>query len=184
MDIIYLKHLTVDTVIGVWEWERRIRQTLILDLELGLDTRQAGETDDLQYTVDYKAVTDRVRDYARDSQFKLIEALGENITRILLAEFPVHWVRLQINKQGVVDLDVTLSDGSSLGIDLHDADTLGTVIEQINAAYSMGASRWQVFLRLRVPSALPYFFSGLRISAGLEDLDDLLADIEQALDVA
>ncbi len=102
MDIIYLKHLTVDTVIGVWEWERRIRQTLILDLELGLDTRQAGETDDLQYTVDYKAVTDRVRDYARDSQFKLIEALGENITRILLAEFPVHWVRLQINKQGVV----------------------------------------------------------------------------------
>ena len=102
MDIIYLQHLTVDTVIGVWEWERRIRQTLIFDLELGLDTRQAGETDELQYTVDYKAVTDRVRDFARDSQFKLIEALAENITRILLAEFPVQWVRLKINKQGVV----------------------------------------------------------------------------------
>ena len=102
MDIIYLQHLSVDTVIGVWEWERRIRQTLILDLELGLDTRQAGATDDLQYTVDYKAVTDRVRDFARVSEFKLIEALAENITRILLAEFPLRWVRLKINKQGVV----------------------------------------------------------------------------------
>ena len=102
MDIIYLQHLSVDTVIGVWEWERRIRQTLILDLELGLDTRQAGETDDLQYTADYKAVTDRVRDFASASDFKLIEALAENIARILLAEFPVRWVRLKINKQGVV----------------------------------------------------------------------------------
>jgi dihydroneopterin aldolase len=89
---------------------------LIFDLELGLDTRQAGETDCLQYTVDYKAVTDRVRDFARDSQFKLIEALAENITRILLAEFPVRWVRLKINKQGVVrhvrDVCVIIERGS------------------------------------------------------------------------
>ncbi len=102
MDIIYLQHLSVETVIGVWEWERRIRQTLILDIELGLDTRQAGESDDLQFTVDYKAVTDRVRDFVSVSEFKLIEALAENIARILLAEFPVRWVRLKINKRGVL----------------------------------------------------------------------------------
>ena len=59
MDIVYLRHLTVDTVIGVWEWERRIRQTLIMDLELGVDTVAAAASDDLTYTVDYKAVSDR-----------------------------------------------------------------------------------------------------------------------------
>ncbi len=115
MDIIFLHHLTVDTVIGVWEWERRIRQTLILDLDLGVDTRRAGETDDLAYTVDYKAVTDRVREFARAADFKLIEALAEHIAGIVLKEFPVRWVRVRINKQGIVrhvrDLGVIIERG-------------------------------------------------------------------------
>ena len=116
MDIIFLHHLTVDTVIGVWEWERRIRQTLILDLDLGVDTARAGDTDDLSFTVDYKAVTDRVRDFCRDANFKLIEALAEHIARIVLGEFPVRWVRIKINKQGIVrhvrDLGVIIERGA------------------------------------------------------------------------
>src|SRR5262249_45491874 len=95
MDIIYLQHLTGDTVIGVWDWERRIRQTLIMDLELGVDTARAGASDDLTATVDYKAVTDRVTSFTAASGFKLIEALAENIARIVLSEFPVQWIKVR-----------------------------------------------------------------------------------------
>jgi dihydroneopterin aldolase len=102
MDIIYLHDLTVDTVIGLWDWERRIRQTLIIDLQLGVDAGAAGASDDIGHTVDYKAVSDRVIAYTAASEFKLIEALAENIARILLSEFAVKWARVRINKQGVV----------------------------------------------------------------------------------
>ena len=115
MDIVYLRHLTVDTVIGVWEWERRIRQTLIMDLELGVDTVAAAASDDLTYTVDYKAVSDRIMEFTAASEFKLIEALAENIARILQSEFKVQWLRLRVNKQGVVrhvrDVGVVIERG-------------------------------------------------------------------------
>lgn len=102
MDIVYLKHLTVDTVIGVWDWERRIRQTLIMDLDLGVDTSAAGATDDLVHTVDYQAVADRISTYTEESRFQLVEALAENIARIVLEEFAVKWLRLRVTKQGVL----------------------------------------------------------------------------------
>lgn len=102
MDIIFLRELRVDTVIGVWEWERRIRQTLVLDIELGTDTRAAGDTDDLAHTVDYKAVSDRIMAFCRDSDFQLIEALGEGICTLVLKEFKLPWMRLKMTKQGVV----------------------------------------------------------------------------------
>lgn len=102
MDIIYLHNLRVDTVIGVWEWERRIRQTLIMDIELGVDIARAGVSDAIEYTVDYQAVTDRIVAFTAASQFKLIEALAENIAQIVLAEFEVSWIRVRVNKQGVV----------------------------------------------------------------------------------
>ena len=115
MDIVYLNHLTVDTVIGVWDWERRIRQTLIMDLELGVDASAAGASDDLTDTVDYQAVTDRVIAFTASSEFKLIEALAEHIGRIVLSEFKVQWLRLRINKQGVVrhvrDVGVVIERG-------------------------------------------------------------------------
>ena len=102
MDIIYLNQLRIDTVIGVWEWERKIRQTLIMDIQLGTDIAAAGASDDINDTVDYKAVSDRVMAFTRESNFALIEALAEGITRIVLDEFDVKWIRLSINKQGVV----------------------------------------------------------------------------------
>jgi len=102
MDIIYLHHLTVDTVIGLWDWERQIRQTLVIDLELGVNTGAAGANDDIAHTVDYKAVSDRVIAHTTASEFKLIEALAESIARILLSEFAIEWTRVRINKQGVV----------------------------------------------------------------------------------
>ena len=103
MDIIYINDLRVNTVIGVWEWERRIRQTLVMHLEMGVDISFAGESDDLSKTVDYKAVSDRVMNFTRKSEFKLVEALAEKISEIVLKEFGVRWLRLTISKQGVLE---------------------------------------------------------------------------------
>jgi dihydroneopterin aldolase len=102
MDIVFLDELRVDTVIGVWEWERRVTQTLLLDLELGTDMHCAGRSDDLRDTVDYQAVRDRIVEVTRESRFELIEALGERLTSMLLEDFAVAWVRLRIRKLGVL----------------------------------------------------------------------------------
>jgi len=99
---IYLHNLRVDTVIGVWEWERRIRQTLILDLDIGTNFRQAGHSDDIADTIDYKAVCDRVTSYTQGAECRLIEALGDRLARILFDEFAISWLRLRILKQGVL----------------------------------------------------------------------------------
>lgn len=93
----------MDTVIGVWEWERRIRQTLVMHFEMGVDTSFAGESDDLSNTVDYKAVSDRVMDFTSKSEFNLVEALAEKISEIVLKEFGVRWLKLTISKHGVLD---------------------------------------------------------------------------------
>ena len=85
MDIIFINDLRVDTVIGVWEWERRIRQILVMHVEMGVDISFAGETDDLSKTVDYKAVNDRVRSFTSKSEFKLVETLAEKISEMLSA---------------------------------------------------------------------------------------------------
>lgn len=115
MDIIYLKNLYVDTVIGVWEWERRIRQRLIVDIELGTDASRAMESDDIEDTVDYKAVSDRVVDIASTSEFRLIEALAGRIAQTILEDFDIQWIRVGINKQGVVrnvrDIGVVIERG-------------------------------------------------------------------------
>ncbi|MGE0484364.1 MAG: dihydroneopterin aldolase [Gammaproteobacteria bacterium] len=102
MDIVYLRDLRVDALIGVWAWERRIRQTLIMDIELGTDCSRAGASDDIADTVDYKAVTDRIIEATRASGFKLIEALAEHLAQTVLNEFDVRWIRININKRGVL----------------------------------------------------------------------------------
>ena len=102
MDIIYLNDLRVDALIGVWDWERRIRQTLIMDVEIGTDITRAGASDDLADTVDYQAVCDRITGFTRDSDFHLIEALGQGIVETVMKEFGVPWMRLSITKQGVL----------------------------------------------------------------------------------
>lgn len=102
MDIIYLNDLRIETVIGVNEWERRIKQTVMLDLELGTDIRAAAASDDIADTLDYKAVAKRVISFVGDSSFFLVETMAERIAEILLGEFKVSWCRLRINKQGAV----------------------------------------------------------------------------------
>ncbi len=102
MDIVYLKDLKIETVIGVYDWEREIKQTVILDLEMGFDIRQAARSDDLTDTLNYKAVAKRLIDFVGQSDFQLVESLAEHCAQIIRDEFNVAWVRLRLNKKGAV----------------------------------------------------------------------------------
>lgn len=116
MDIIYLHDLRIDTVIGVFDWERRVRQTVILDLEMAADIRRAAASDDLADTLNYKAVAKRLLEFVGHSEFQLVETLAERVAELVLEEFAVPWVRLRLNKQGAVrgarDVGVIIERGT------------------------------------------------------------------------
>jgi len=102
MDIVYLHGLRLETIIGVWEWERQLKQSVVVDLDLGTDISQAGSSDSIEDTIDYKSVSTRLIKLAAESEFSLLEALAESISAILLGEFKIEWVRIRINKQGAL----------------------------------------------------------------------------------
>lgn len=98
MDIIFLHGLEVECVIGVWEWERRITQKVRIDLDMSADIRSAAASDQLEDTLNYKAIAKRVISHVEDSNYHLVETLAENVANILLTEFTVSWCRVKINK--------------------------------------------------------------------------------------
>ncbi len=102
MDIIYLNDLSIETVIGIFDWEREIKQTVSLDIEMATDIRKAAASDHIDDTLDYKAVSKRLIDFVSESEFQLVETLAERITEIIINEFNVPWVKLRINKQGAI----------------------------------------------------------------------------------
>ncbi|MHB8254800.1 MAG: dihydroneopterin aldolase [Acidiferrobacter sp.] len=101
-DILYLHDLKADCIIGIWEWERQTRQTVVLDLDMAVDIREAAIHDDIQYAIDYKAVAKRVTGFISASQFSLVETLAEQVAQMILKEFPVASLRLRINKRGAI----------------------------------------------------------------------------------
>jgi dihydroneopterin aldolase len=102
MDIVYLKDLRIDTIIGIYDWERRTKQTVILDIEMATDIKKAAQSDKIADTLNYKAVAKRLISFVEESEFELVETLAERVAEILLNEFEVPWLRLQLNKQGAV----------------------------------------------------------------------------------
>lgn len=102
MDIIYLRDLRIDTIIGIYDWERRMKQTVILDIEMATDIHHAANTDHIDDTLNYKDVAERVMEFVDNHQFKLIEALAERVAELILIEFNVSWLKLSLNKKGVV----------------------------------------------------------------------------------
>lgn len=110
MDIIFIRDLRIETVIGIYEWEREIKQPVRIDLELGADIGKAARTDTIDTTVDYKAVSKRLVGFVGESQFFLLETLGERIAQLLLTEFGVPWLRLTLSKPGA------LRDAANVGI--------------------------------------------------------------------
>ncbi|MET0066291.1 MAG: dihydroneopterin aldolase [Candidatus Thiodiazotropha sp.] len=102
MDIVFIRDLRIDTVIGIYDWEREIRQTVVFDLEMGTDIAKAARSDAIEDTLDYKAVSKRLVEFVRASEFQLVETLAERCAAIVLEEFQVPWVRLTLNKVGAV----------------------------------------------------------------------------------
>lgn len=102
MDKIFLEELKVDTIIGIWEWERKIRQTVIIDLEMSADIARAAASDDVADTLNYKSVAKRIQGFVADSSFQLVETLAERIAGIIRDEFEVAWVRVKLHKPGAI----------------------------------------------------------------------------------
>lgn len=115
MDTIFLTGLRTDAVIGIYDWERNIRQLLIVDLEMATDITRASATDDIQYTLNYKSISDRVMAFVTDSSFGLLETLAEQIAALVRDEFHVPWVRVTVHKPDAIeaadDLGVSIVRG-------------------------------------------------------------------------
>jgi len=102
MDIVYLRDLRIDTVIGIYGWERRIRQTLVFDLEMSADIARAAASDAIEDALNYKLVAKRLIQFVGESEFQLVETLAERCAEIIRQEYGVRWVRLTLNKKGAV----------------------------------------------------------------------------------
>ena len=102
MDIVYIKELEVETVIGIFDWERKIKQVVSLDLDMQSDIAVAASTDAIDEALDYKAVSKRLIAFIESSEFQLIETMAEKIAAIVIDEFAVPWLRLRLSKPGAI----------------------------------------------------------------------------------
>lgn len=102
MDIVYIRDLKIETVIGIYDWEREVRQTVSLDLEMAHDIRAAAASDNIEDTLNYKAVAKRLISFIGDSEFLLVETMAEKCAEIVMQEFHVPWLRLRLSKPGAV----------------------------------------------------------------------------------
>ena len=116
MDIVFLRDLRIETVIGIYDWEREIKQTVVLDLEMASDVRKAAASERIEDALNYKAVAKRMIQFVGQSRFQLVETLAERCAEIILSEFGVPWVRLSVNKIGAVtgarDVGVLIERGT------------------------------------------------------------------------
>ncbi|MGH8278761.1 MAG: dihydroneopterin aldolase [Gammaproteobacteria bacterium] len=112
MDTVFIRDLRVPTIVGIYEWERRIRQTVSLDLDMSADIARAARSDSIDDTLDYKAVAKRVTQYVGAAQFKLVETLAEKIADLVRTEFHVAYVKVTLHKPGAV------SGSKSVGVSI------------------------------------------------------------------
>jgi dihydroneopterin aldolase len=102
MDRVFIEELKVQTIIGIFDWERENKQTVSVNLEMAFDIRKAAESDSIEDALDYKSVSKRLIRYIEDSEFKLVETLAEHCAAIVLEEFPIAWLRMKLSKPGAV----------------------------------------------------------------------------------
>jgi len=114
MDIVFIRGLRIDTVIGIYDWEKAIKQPVILDIEMASDIARGAATDRIEDALNYKAVSKRLKQFVGEARFELVESLAEHCAAIIREEFGVPWVRLTLNKTGAVT----------------DADGVGVIIER------------------------------------------------------
>jgi dihydroneopterin aldolase len=101
-DAIFLSDLRVKTIVGIWDWERKLRQTVSIDLQMGADIRKAAATDNIDDTLDYKQLAKRIQQFVEDSEFRLVETLAESLARVALSEFDIPWITVRVNKPGAI----------------------------------------------------------------------------------
>lgn len=123
-DRIFLHGLTTECIIGFIDWERRVKQTVVLDIELPVDCRRAASSDEVADTLDYKKVAKRVLAFIEASEFKLVETLAHRVALLILEEFAVAWVRIALNKPGAI----------------RNSRDVGVVIERARADLAPGAT--------------------------------------------
>ena len=115
MDIVFLRDLRIETVIGIYDWEKAIKQTVALDLEMSTDVRKAAASDRIEDALDYKAISRRLKQFVGEGRFELVETLAERCAQIVREEFGVAWVRLSVNKVGAItgarDVGVSIERG-------------------------------------------------------------------------
>ncbi|MBQ0724485.1 MAG: dihydroneopterin aldolase [Cycloclasticus sp.] len=116
MDIIFLRNLRIETVIGIFDWERKIKQTVFFDIEMATDIKKAAASDHIDDTLDYKSLSKSVIDFVEASDFQLVETLAEKVAELIINDFNVPWLRLTLNKKGA----------------LRHADDVGIIIERGN----------------------------------------------------
>jgi 7,8-dihydroneopterin aldolase/epimerase/oxygenase len=101
-DRIFLHGLAVECIIGFIEWERRVKQTIVVDVEMPVDCARAAQSDEVADTLDYKKVAKRLIAFVEGSSFKLVETMAHRAAMLILEEFGVEWVRLSVNKPGAI----------------------------------------------------------------------------------
>lgn len=101
-DTIFLHELKVETIIGIEDWERKIRQSVSIDLEMGADIRCSAKSDSIDDALNYKAVAKRVEQFVSGSEFQLVETMAEKIAELVLQEFEVPWIQVRISKPGAI----------------------------------------------------------------------------------
>jgi dihydroneopterin aldolase len=112
MDKIFIHGLKTEAIIGIFDWERQVKQTVIVDIHISADIRKAALSDSIEDTLNYKRVAKRVLAFVEESQFHLVETLAERIALLVLEEFGVSWVGMTLSKPGAIrgsrDVGVTL----------------------------------------------------------------------------
>lgn len=118
MDIVYIKQLRVDTIVGIYAWERRVRQTLLIDLDMATDTSVAAASGRLEDALDYSAIAARITEFVQAGEYQLLESLAEELAAMLREEYALAGLRLRVGKPGAVgaaaDVGVIIERGVAL----------------------------------------------------------------------
>ncbi len=120
-DIVFIEDLRIDTIIGIYDWEREVKQTIALDIEMAADNVKPASSENIDDALNYKAVSKRLIAFTEESRFQLVETLAESLAEIIMLEFNVPWCRLKLSKLGAV----TGSRSVGVIIERGDKDNMG-----------------------------------------------------------
>jgi len=123
MDKVYIEGLSIQTTIGFFQWEKEIKQTLVIDLAMGWNTAKAAENDELAKTLDYADISIKIAEFANNNPVDLIETLAERLAKYLMESYQIPWLKLKVAKPNAVHNAITvgveIERGSQTTRDLH-----------------------------------------------------------------